>query len=66
MRGESAAVYVVLGVGLVATSILLAEPVGATALAALVLDERPSLLECAGALLVLAGVYLALTRGSKN
>jgi drug/metabolite transporter (DMT)-like permease len=51
---------------LVATSILLAEPVGATALAALVLDEWPSPLEYAGGLLVLAGVYLALTRGTGN
>lgn len=44
---------------LVAMAILV-EPVGATALAALILDERPSGIETAGGLLVLVGVYLAL------
>ena len=39
---------------------ILGEPVGATAWATLVLDERPSPLEAAGGLLVLVGVYLAL------
>jgi len=47
---------------LVAVAIL-GEPVGATALAALVLDETPSGVEMAGALLVLAGVYVALRPG---
>ena len=44
---------------LVAMGYLL-EPVGATALAALILDEWPSALEVAGSVLVLAGVYLAI------
>lgn len=48
-----------LPVMLVAMAILV-EPVGATILAALILDERPSGPEMAGGLLVLAGVYLAL------
>jgi drug/metabolite transporter (DMT)-like permease len=39
---------------------ILAEPVGSTALAALILDERPSGIELAGGALVLVGVYLAL------
>jgi drug/metabolite transporter (DMT)-like permease len=47
---------------LVAVAIL-GEPVGATALAALILDELPSAFEIAGALLVMAGVYVALRRG---
>jgi drug/metabolite transporter (DMT)-like permease len=47
---------------LVAVAIL-GEPVGATALAALVLDETPSGVEMVGALLVLAGVYIALRPG---
>ena len=47
---------------LVAVAIL-GEPVGATALAALVLNETPSAFEIAGALLVLAGVYVALRPG---
>jgi drug/metabolite transporter (DMT)-like permease len=47
---------------LVAVAIL-GEPVGATALAVLVLNERPTAFEAAGALLVLAGVYRALRRG---
>ncbi len=42
---------------------ILGEPVGATALAALILKEMPSGLEVAGALLVLAGVYVAMRRG---
>jgi drug/metabolite transporter (DMT)-like permease len=44
---------------LVAVAIL-GEPVGATALAALILEEVPSGFEVAGAFLVLAGVYVAL------
>ncbi len=39
---------------------ILGEPVGATAWAALVLDELPSTLEIVGGLLVLVSVYLAL------
>ena len=42
------------------TIAVLGEPVGATILAALFLDETPSLLEGGGALLVLAGVYVGL------
>lgn len=42
---------------------ILGEPVGATALAALVLREMPSAFEIAGALLVLAGVYVVLHPG---
>jgi drug/metabolite transporter (DMT)-like permease len=45
------------------TVAVLGEPVGATILGALFLDERPSLVEIAGGLLVLAGVYAGL-RGS--
>jgi drug/metabolite transporter (DMT)-like permease len=48
-----------LPVMLVAMAIL-AEPVGSTVLAALILHENPSVAEGAGALLVLLGVYLAL------
>jgi drug/metabolite transporter (DMT)-like permease len=44
---------------LVAVAIL-GEPVGATALAAIILKEMPSGFEIAGALLVLAGVYVVL------
>jgi drug/metabolite transporter (DMT)-like permease len=44
---------------LVAVAIL-GEPVGATALAAIILKEMPSGFEVAGALLVLAGVYVVL------
>lgn len=47
---------------LVAVAILV-EPVGATALAVVILDETPSALEITGALLVMAGVYVALRRG---
>jgi len=47
---------------LVAVAIL-GEPVGATALAAFILKETPSGVEVAGALLVLAGVYVALRPG---
>jgi drug/metabolite transporter (DMT)-like permease len=47
---------------LVSTAIL-AEPVGATALAAFILRETPTGLELLGALLVLFGVYLALRPG---
>lgn len=50
---------------LVAMAILL-EPVGATAWATLILDERPSAAEVIGGLLVLAGVYLALRPGSEE
>ena len=39
---------------------LLGAPVGATALAAVVLGEIPSAFEVAGALLVLTGVYVVL------
>jgi len=48
-----------LPVMIVAMSILV-EPVGATILAALILNERPSPAELAGGVLVLIGVYLAL------
>jgi drug/metabolite transporter (DMT)-like permease len=44
---------------LVAVAIL-GEPVGATALAAIILKEMPSGLEIGGALLVLTGVYVVL------
>jgi drug/metabolite transporter (DMT)-like permease len=47
---------------LVAVAIL-GEPVGATALAALILGEMPSGFEIGGALLVLAGVYVVLRPG---
>jgi drug/metabolite transporter (DMT)-like permease len=47
---------------LVAVAIL-GEPVGATALAALILGEMPSGFEAGGALLVLAGVYVVLRPG---
>jgi drug/metabolite transporter (DMT)-like permease len=39
---------------------ILGEPVGATIIAAIVLDEVPTLLEAAGAAVVLVGVYVAL------
>jgi drug/metabolite transporter (DMT)-like permease len=39
---------------------ILVEPVGATILAALILDEWPSALEWLGSAIILAGVYLAL------
>ena len=39
---------------------ILGEPVGATLIAAIVLDEVPTLLEFAGATVVLLGVYVAL------
>jgi drug/metabolite transporter (DMT)-like permease len=39
---------------------ILVEPVGATALAAIILDETPTAPEIAGALLVLFGVYMGL------
>lgn len=39
---------------------ILGEPVGATVIAAIVLDEVPTLLEIAGAAVVLIGVYVAL------
>jgi drug/metabolite transporter (DMT)-like permease len=45
------------------TVAVLGEPVGATVLAALFLDEHPSLVEIAGGLLVLTGVYVGM-RGS--
>ncbi len=44
---------------LVAMAILV-EPVGATALAALILDEIPSVVEAIGGVVVLVGVYIAL------
>lgn len=43
---------------------ILGEPVGATALAALVLNEMPSAFETAGALVVMTGVYVALRPGA--
>ncbi len=42
---------------------ILGEPVGATTLAAFILREMPSAFEVAGALLVLAGVYVVLRPG---
>jgi drug/metabolite transporter (DMT)-like permease len=39
---------------------ILVEPVGATILAAIILDEWPSALEWLGSAIILAGVYLAL------
>lgn len=45
---------------------ILGEPVGATAWAAIILDEPPSAAEVAGGLLVLAGVYLALRPGAEE
>jgi drug/metabolite transporter (DMT)-like permease len=39
---------------------ILGEPVGATILGAVFLDELPSVVQLAGALLVLAGVYAGL------
>jgi drug/metabolite transporter (DMT)-like permease len=47
---------------LVAVAIL-GEPVGATVLAAIILEETPTGFEVAGALLVMAGVYVALRPG---
>ncbi len=47
---------------LVAVAIL-GEPVGATALAVVILDEMPSAFEITGALLIMTGVYVALRRG---
>ena len=43
----------------VAMAILL-EPIGTTALAVVILDERPTIAEMAGGVLVLIGVYLAI------
>jgi drug/metabolite transporter (DMT)-like permease len=45
---------------------ILGEPVGATAWAAIVLDEHPSIAELAGAPLVLLGVALALRPGRRQ
>ena len=42
---------------------VLGEPVGATAIGATLLGERPTLLEAAGAALLLVGVYVALRGG---
>ena len=42
---------------------VLGEPVGATAIGATLLGERPTLLEAIGAALLLAGVYVALRGG---
>ncbi len=42
---------------------VLGEPVGATAIGATLLGERPTLLEALGAALLLAGVYVALRGG---
>ena len=42
---------------------ILGEPVGATILAAIVLDERPSLLQLAGGIIVLAGVAMGVRAG---
>ena len=44
---------------------VLGEPVGATAIGATLLGERPTLLEALGAALLLVGVYVAL-RGGLN
>lgn len=44
---------------IVAMAILL-EPVGTTALAAVLLDERPTVAEMVGSVIVLAGVYMAI------
>ena len=44
---------------------ILVEPVGATALASLILDEQPSAGEVIGGLLVLVGVYVALRPGAQ-
>jgi drug/metabolite transporter (DMT)-like permease len=46
--------------------VVLAEPVGATVLAALVLDELPAAGFWAGAPLILVGVFLAATRGRRR
>jgi drug/metabolite transporter (DMT)-like permease len=43
---------------------VMGEPVGATILAALVLDETPTALQLAGGLIVLAGVYVGLRPSS--
>jgi drug/metabolite transporter (DMT)-like permease len=43
---------------------ILGEPVGATVLAAVFLDETPGALEVAGAALVLAGVYFGMRRSA--
>ena len=45
---------------------ILGEPVGATLIAATLLDEVPTLLEWAGAAVVLAGVYIALRGASAS
>jgi len=45
------------------TVAVLGEPVGASTLAVLVLHESPALLEAAGAVLILAGIALAILRG---
>ena len=42
---------------------VLGEPVGATAIGATLLGERPTLIEALGAALLLAGVYVALRGG---
>jgi drug/metabolite transporter (DMT)-like permease len=47
----------------VVTVAVLGEPVGATALAAIVLGEVPTLQEASGAGIVLVGVWVALTGG---
>jgi drug/metabolite transporter (DMT)-like permease len=49
----------------VVTVAVLGEPVGATVLAALLLAERPTLQEAAGAVIVLLGVWLALQGASR-
>jgi drug/metabolite transporter (DMT)-like permease len=48
------------------TIAVLGEPVGATLLAVVFLDEAPSAVEVAGALLVLGGVYVGLRKGTRR
>ncbi|MCH8949414.1 MAG: DMT family transporter, partial [Chloroflexi bacterium] len=45
---------------MVVAMMILLEPLGTTALAAVILDERPTAFELLGGALVLAGVYLAI------
>jgi len=43
-------------------AVILLEPVGATVLGVIVLDEWPQAIEAAGAVVIAAGVYLATTQ----
>ncbi len=45
------------------TVAVLGEPVGATTLAYLILREQPTVAEIAGGVLILVGIYIALSRG---